>query len=111
MWLILAVSVYPAILTTHIRLLEQRSQAVISAESSLSVYISDLHHTAVTLVKSTASCLKWEFTWVLCMTPSLETFLRGDCSKLEDDISEADTEEMEYGGYDLFAEGEEDDGA
>lgn len=36
------VSAYPAILTTHVRLPEQRSESVISAERSLSAYIYDM---------------------------------------------------------------------
>lgn len=96
---------YPAILTTHIRLLEQRSQTVSSTEQSLSVSISNLYHSAITLVESATSCPEWELTCALCMTPLLEALMRGDLSELEDDICGEGVE------YDLFAEGEEDDGA
>jgi hypothetical protein len=41
------------------------------------------------------------------MPPSLEALVKGDYSELDDDICEAVLEE----NYDLFAEGEEDDGA
>jgi len=100
--------VYPAILTTHIRLLEQRSQTVTSAECSFSLYISDVYHSAVALVESAASCPEWEFAHALCVTPLVEALLRGDHGKLEGGMCEAGTEETEY---DLFAEGEEDNGA
>lgn len=106
--LISAVSVYPAILTTHIRLPEQRSQTVTHVERVLSAYISDLHRVAVALVDSAASCPEWELMCALCMTPSLEALARGDHSVLEDVICEAGSETE----FDLFAEGvEEDDGA
>jgi hypothetical protein len=93
---------YPAILTTHIRLLEKRSLSVSSVERSLSVYISDLYSSAIALVESATCCPEWELACALSMTPSLEALVRGDLSKLEDG------EETEY---DPFAEGEEDDGA
>ena len=98
---------YPVVLTTRIRLLEQRSQTVASVECSLSVYISELQRNAVALVKSAASCPEWELVCVLCMTPSLEALAGGDFSELEGDICDAGIEETEF---DLFAEGEEDDG-
>ena len=93
-------SVYPAILTTHIRLLEQRSQVVASTEHSLSLYISNLHHHAIALVESSAYASEWEFTCAFLMPPSLEALVRGDYSKMEGLEKE----------YDLFAEGEPDDG-
>lgn len=101
------VSVYPAILTTHIRLLEQRSQAVISTERLLSLSISDLQRNAIAFVESADSYPGWGLACELCMPPSLTALARGDYSKLEDDICEAGSEEE----YDLFAEGEEDDSA
>lgn len=101
------VSVYPAILTTHIRLLEQCSQTVTSREHLLSLFISEIHRSAITLVKSAKSCPGWELACTLCMPPSLEALVKGDYSELDDDICEADLEE----NYNLFAEGEEDDGA
>ena len=97
------VSVYPAVLTTHIRLLEQRSQAVISTERVLSSYIFDLHRSGIALAESATSCSEWELMWALYMPPSLEALVKGDYSKMCD----AGLEEE----YDLFAEGEEDDGA
>jgi hypothetical protein len=97
--------VYPTILTTRIRLLERRSQAATFVERSLSVYISDLHFNAVTLVESSNSCPEWEFACAMCLTPSLDALLRGDFSELEDKAGNEETE------FDLFAEGEEDDGA
>lgn len=99
---------YPAILTTHNLLLEQRSQAITTVECLLSVYISDLLRNAIALMESTDSCPEWEFVCELCMPPLLEMLLKGDFSKVEDDICELDAEEMEY---DPFAEGEEDVGA
>ena len=105
--LISAVSVYLVVLMTRIRLLEQRSQTVASVERSLSVYISELQRYAVALVKSAASCPEWELACVLCMTPSLEALAGGDFSKLEGDICDAGIEETEFN---LFAEGEEDNG-
>ena len=104
--LISAVSVYPVVLTTCIRLLEQRSQTIASVECSLSVYISKLQCNAVAFVKSAASCPEWELACMLCMTPSLEALVGGDFSELEGDIYDAGIEETEF---DLFAEGEEDD--
>ena len=71
------------------------------------MYISELQRNAVALVKSAASCPKWELTCVLCMTPSLEALAGGDFSELEGDICDAGIEETEF---DPFAEGEEDDG-
>ena len=41
----------------------------------------------------------------MCLTPSLDALLRGDFSELEDKAGNEETE------FDLFAEGEEDDGA
>jgi hypothetical protein len=97
------VSVYPAILTTHVRLLEQRSQAVTSTERLLSSYISDLHGNAVALTEPANSCSEWGLVCALYMPPSLEALVKGDYSKL----CEVGLEEE----CDLFAEGEEDDGA
>jgi hypothetical protein len=97
-------SVYLAILTTNICLLEKRSQTVTSAERSLSVYISDVHHNAVTLMRSAAGCPEWEFVCAPCVPPSVEALLSGDHSWLGDDEVDAEPE------YDLFRESEEDDG-
>ena len=110
----LAVSAYPAVLTTRVRLLEQRSQTVAYVERLLSVYISDLHLNAVALVESATSCPGWELACRLCMTPSLEALLGGDYSMLEDDICEAGEEDTEYNPFaegEEDMEGEEDDGA
>jgi hypothetical protein len=105
--LILAVSVYPAILTTHVRVLEQRSQTVIYLERLLSVYIADLHCNAIALVDSVGNCPGWELACALCMPPSLEALSKGEFFELDDD-PEVDRGIIEY---DPFAEGEEDDGA
>lgn len=59
-------------------------------------------------MESADDCLEWELASVLYMPPSLEALVMGDYSKMDDDdIFEAGREEE----YDLFAEGEEDDGA
>ena len=98
---------YPAILTTHIRLLEQRSQAVASTERSLSLYISNLHRHAIALVESADTASEWKFACTFFMPRSLEALVRGDYSQMEDAICEVGLEKE----YDLFAEGEADDGA
>ena len=101
------VSAYPAILTTHVRLPEQHSESVISAERSLSAYIYDLHCHAVAIVGSEVVCPEWELACRLCMMRSLEAIFNGDHSLLDAIVSDVGTEEA---GYDLFAEGEDDDG-
>lgn len=70
----------------------------------LSLYISDLRFNSISLLESADGVTEWELAF---MPPSLEALLRGDYSKLDDGIFEAGREEV----YDLFAEGEEDDGA
>jgi hypothetical protein len=103
--------VYPVILTTNVRLLEQRSETVTHVERSLSVYISDLRLHAAGLVDSATSCPGWELADTLCMTTSLEALARGDYSELlEQDIYDRSDAGIEETYFDPFAEGEKDDG-
>ena len=92
------------VLTTHICILKKCLEAVVCTERLLSLYISDLRFNFISLLESADGATEWELAFML---PLLEALLRGDYSKLDDDIFEAGREEV----YDLFAEGEENDSA
>lgn len=102
---------YPAILTTHVRLPEQCSETVTYVERSLSVYISDVRLNAVALAESTTSCPGLELANTLFMKPSLEAIMRGDYGVLlEEDIYDHSDASGEGVDFDPFSAGEEDDG-